>query len=244
MKLLAISSRLLFLLLGLAAYFPVSARAQNAGNVDLTFDPGVGPSNPIYALAVQPDGKIVIGGNFLYLGGYTVDGFARLNADGSIDFTFNPGDGADQRVLVVALQPDGKVLIGGAFTTVNGYSRNGLARLNTDGSVDTTFGDYAGANDVVRGIAVQPDGQILVTGDFTTYNNYDYNHIVRLNGTDGSLDFNFTPGQGASAATEPVVVQPRRNHSRRRGLPVLQWCLRAGTRSAGFLRQHRYLVRL
>ena len=191
------------LVLGTAA----SAWAQNAGNVDTAFDPGVGPSNPIYSLAVQSDGKIIIGGNFLYLGGYSVDGFARLNADGSIDFSFNPVNGANDRVLAVALQADGKVLIGGAFTEVKGYARSGLARLNTDGSVDTAFGAYAGANNVVRSIAVQPDGQILVGGDFTEYNNYAYAHIVRLNGTDGSLDFNFSPGAGASAAVGPIVLQ-------------------------------------
>ncbi len=184
-----------------------SLRAQSAGNVDTAFDPGVGPSNPIYSLAVQSDGKIIIGGNFLYLGTYTVNGFARLNADGSVDFSFNPVNGANGRVLAVALQADGKVLIGGEFTEINGYPLSGLARLNPDGSVDTTFGDYAGANDVVRSIAVQPDGQILVGGDFTEYNAYAYSRIVRLNGTDGSLDFSFDPGSGASAPVGPIVLQ-------------------------------------
>ncbi len=181
--------------------------AQNAGNVDAAFDPGVGPSNPIYSVAVQGDGKIVIGGNFLYLGTYTVNGFARLNADGSIDFSFNPVNGANGRVLAVALQADGKVLIGGEFTAVNGYPRSGLARLNTDGSVDATFGNDDGANNVVRGIAVQPDGQILVGGDFTEFNDYSYSRLVRLNGTDGSLDFSFYPGSGASAPVGPIVLQ-------------------------------------
>ena len=185
----------------------VSGWAQNAGNVDAAFDPGVGPSNPVYSLAVQGDGKIIIGGNFLYLGTYTVNGFARLNADGSIDFSFNPVNGANGRVLAVALQADGRVLIGGEFTEINGYPRSGLARINTDGSVDTTFGNYAGANNTVRSITVQPDGQILVGGDFTQFNNYAYTRIVRLNGTDGSLDFNFNPGTGASASVGPIVLQ-------------------------------------
>jgi uncharacterized delta-60 repeat protein len=207
-RIVAFLFRPLAVLAGWTALALSCAQAQNAGNVDPAFDPGVGPSNPIYALAIQPDGKIFIGGNFFFLNGREVYGFARLNPDGGVDTSFNSGFGANGPILAVALQADGKILIGGNFTFVKGFSRNGLARLFPDGSVDQSFGFYAGANDIVRGIAVQPDGQILVGGDFTFYNNFAYNHLVRLNGSDGSLDSNFFPGFGASAAVGPIVVQP------------------------------------
>lgn len=199
--------RLLALVAAAACFGAGWAHAQNSGNVDPALDPGTGPSNPIYALAVQPDGKIVIGGNFYYLGGYTVNGFARLNGDGSIDFSFNPGTGANGPIHAVALQANGQVLIGGDFSAIQGFPRNGLARLNADGSVDQSFGSYAGANALVRAIAVQPDGQILVGGDFTFYNHYPLNGLARLNRFDGSLDFNFNPGSAATAAVGTIAVQ-------------------------------------
>ena len=94
---------------------------------------------------------------------YTRNGFARLNADGSVDTTFGNGAGANTSpVIAMALQPDGKVLIGGTFTSVHGTTRNAVARLNTDGSLDTTFDPSSGSTSTVRTLLVQPDGKILV----------------------------------------------------------------------------------
>ncbi|WP_198973132.1 delta-60 repeat domain-containing protein, partial [Xylophilus sp. ASV27] len=87
------------------------------------------------SLAVQPDGKVLVGGGFTQLGGQTRTYLARLNADGSLDTGFNPD--ANNAVYSLAVQPDGKVLVGGAFTQLGGQTRNRLARLNADGSLDT-----------------------------------------------------------------------------------------------------------
>ena len=92
----------------------------------------------------------------------------RLNADGSLDTTFNPG--ANGAVLALAIQPDGKILVAGEFTMLGGggsgtTSRNRLARLNPDGLLDESFNP--GANDSVFGMALQPNGQILLGGNFT-----------------------------------------------------------------------------
>ena len=84
----------------------------------------------------------------------------RLNHDGSLDAGFNPGANGDVDVLVV--QPDGKILVGGIFTTLGGETRNRIGRLNADGSLDTTFDP--GANAIVYAMALQPDGKILVGG--------------------------------------------------------------------------------
>ena len=94
---------------------------------------------------------------------------ARLNADGTLDTGFNPN--ADGYVYSIALQADGKILIGGCFTTIGGVTRNRIARLNADGTLDTGFNPNA--NGHVYSIALQADGKILVGGDFTTIGGAD-----------------------------------------------------------------------
>uniref|UniRef100_UPI0018F8822E delta-60 repeat domain-containing protein n=1 Tax=Cronobacter dublinensis TaxID=413497 RepID=UPI0018F8822E len=110
--------------------------------MDLTFDPGSAPDNIVYAVAHQPDGKVLIGGLFIRVNGTQRFRIARLNTDGSTDSTFQANVGTASvgpEVYALAVQPDGKVLVGGLFSTVNGVTRISVARLNTDGSLVTTF---------------------------------------------------------------------------------------------------------
>src|SRR4029434_8943900 len=109
------------------------------GSLDNSFNPGTGPDYGVTSVAVQPDGKVLIGGYFYNVSGTNRNGIARLNANGSLDNTFDPGGGSNGGVKALALQSNGKVVIGGDFTTVNGTSRNHIARLNTDGSLDSSF---------------------------------------------------------------------------------------------------------
>jgi hypothetical protein len=83
---------------------------------------------------------------------------------------------------VFVLQPDGKVLIGGEFTTFNGTSRNRISRLNADGSLDLSFDPGAGADASVSAITLQPDGNILIGGDFLTVNGVLRPYVARLYG--------------------------------------------------------------
>ena len=85
--------------------------------------------------AVQADGKIVLGGYFNWLGGLSRNYIGRLNANGSVDTSFNPG--ADNGVFTLAIQADGKILAGGDFWHLGGQARTNLGRLNATGSVDT-----------------------------------------------------------------------------------------------------------
>jgi uncharacterized delta-60 repeat protein len=133
----------------------------------------------IYALALQDDGKILIGGGMTSNGG-----IARLNPDGSEDESFDPGDGvggtassvATAAVRAIALQDDGKILIGGKFTTFDGVEALRIARLNADGSRDADFDvgvDGAYNNDyniVVNAVTVRPNGDILFGGTFKYVN--------------------------------------------------------------------------
>jgi uncharacterized delta-60 repeat protein/uncharacterized repeat protein (TIGR01451 family) len=167
---------------------PRVARLLPDGSVDTAFNPGTGPANSVRALA-ESDGAVLIGGLFESVAGTSRSHIARLLADGKLDQTFNPGAGADDYVSTVAVQPDGKILIGGAFTSFNGYRRNRLTRLNHDGAVDTTFNIGIGANNYVNVVVIQPDQRILVGGGFTTFNGQLPQYFARLNG-----GFNLGPG--------------------------------------------------
>jgi uncharacterized delta-60 repeat protein len=186
------------------------ARLNADGSLDTSFNPGTGANNILRAIALQPDGKILIGGNFTTYNGVGRNRIARLNADGSLDTTFlNTGTGANSTVYAIAVQADGKVLIGGVFTGYNGTARNSIARLNADGSLDTNFLNTGmGANSgSVNAVALQPDGKILIAGVFTSYNGVGRNRVARLN-ADGSLDTSFNPGTGANSAVYAVALQP------------------------------------
>jgi uncharacterized delta-60 repeat protein len=116
------------------------ARLNSDGSLDVGFDPGMGVSNEIESVAVQGDGKVLIGGRFSTFDTVGGSSFARLNADGSLDITFfNLATGANYGVGTVAVQEDGKVVIAGGFNSVNATRRRGIARLNTDGNIDTSF---------------------------------------------------------------------------------------------------------
>ena len=156
------------------------------------------------ATVVQPDGKIIVGGVFATMGGVARTNLARINADGSNDSSFTPGTGPSSDVNCVALLPDGKILIGGFFNSVNSTSRTGIARLNANGTVDTAFNPGSGASGV-NCIAVQPDGKILIAGGFTTVNGSTRNRIARLN-ADGSLEAT-TFGTGADNQILGMALQ-------------------------------------
>ncbi|NDA66167.1 MAG: hypothetical protein EBY09_05925, partial [Verrucomicrobia bacterium] len=183
------------------------ARLNQGGSVDLTFDPGAGADNAIYAVALQPDDKVVIGGGFSTFNGIGRNFIARLNENGTLDNTFDPGTGANGPVYAVAVQPDGKVLIGGDFTMVNGVALTNLARLNGNGSVDTSFNIGSGASSTVRSLLVQTDGKILMAGSFTNYAGNAVGRVARLDAA-GGLDTSFnTGGVGADNAVFFMTVQ-------------------------------------
>ncbi len=187
------------------------ARLNDDGSVDTAFDPGLGANGTVYALAVYPTntlhgGKIVIGGSFTAVGGFTRAGIARLNPDGSLDTSFDPGTGASDVVRAVAIQTDGRLLIGGSFTNVNGAARSRVARLNGDGSVDTTFNPGLGANDSVYAIALQQDQRIVVAGAFTLCSGVTRGRITRLL-PDGTVDPMINFGAGANSFVAAVAIQ-------------------------------------
>jgi uncharacterized delta-60 repeat protein len=187
------------------------ARLNNDGSVDPAFDPGGGVccglapgptalSASVSAMAIQDDRRIVLGGSFSTVGGMSRPGLARLNVDGTLDLSFNPGSGLGAGpgtqglapVSALVVQPDGKLLVGGSFISVNGVARNGVARLNSNGSVDTGFDPGTGLLAALTSgwavaLALQTNGQVLVAGSFQYLSDAGRNGIGRLN-ADGSLD--------------------------------------------------------
>jgi uncharacterized delta-60 repeat protein len=163
------------------------------------FNPGANAY--VSALVIQPDGKILVGGDFSVLGGVPRNLIGRLNSAGQIDVDFNPGM-AEGAIYAMALQADGKIVVGGFFTTMGGQPRQNLARLNPDGSLDITFNP--GADFWVDELVVQSDGKILVGGSFNTLGGQPRNYLGRLN-PDGSLDTTFNPG--ADLPIDVLAVQ-------------------------------------
>jgi len=156
------------------------ARLNVDGSLDTTFDPGTGASDQVRAVVVQPDGKIIVGGAFTSFGISSANCIARLNVDGSVDGTFDPGSGANNWIRAVAVQQDGKVLIGGTFTVISGTSRPYIARLNVDGSPDVTFGATSNLDGSVRDIVLQDDGKVIIGGLFTAIDSTPRNRVARL----------------------------------------------------------------
>jgi uncharacterized delta-60 repeat protein len=181
------------------------ARINRDGTRDTTFQLG-GADGIVRAMALQMDGKVLLGGEFYTYHGTASNRIARLNTDGTVDTGFQVGTGANGHVMALALQPDGKILLGGYFTSYNGVTRNRIARLNANGTLDTSFDPGVGFNNTVLAIAVQPDGDVVVGGDFTLSGTTSRNRIARLN-ANGSLDTLFDPGTAADASVYAVLPQ-------------------------------------
>ncbi len=183
------------------------------GTQDTTFNTGTSSNAIVTSLLPLANQKIVAGGQFTAFNGKKRLRVVRLNNDGSIDESFNNSSQIDNDVLALAEsvtpnsggQVDGKVLVAGSFNHVGGQSVTKLARLNIDGSLDTTFKPVIDTR--VIAIAVQPTGQIIIGGEFTNVNGHAVSHLARLN-YDGSLDTTFVGGVTGEPAGEsnPVAV--------------------------------------
>lgn len=189
------------------------ALLNSDGSLDLSFDSGIGPNNTINSLKVQSDGKILIGGYFATVNNQPRRGLARLNPDGTLDATFNPGTGISQSfsgpyhgVFDIEILPDGKIVAAGKFISYNDFSSNNIVRLNSDGSFDSGFTIGTGFNDFVYSIEISPTNQLIVAGDFVSFNGIPSNRIVRLN-ADGTFDQTFELGTGANNTVFNTCLQ-------------------------------------
>ena len=223
----------LALIAGLAIATSSSLRAADAlnpGDLDPTFQIGLGASHSVVTLAIHPtNGVIYIGGSFIDYNdqgpGNEVSRFAVLNPNGSLDLTwwnqikgFNQ-PGGNGNVNIITLDNQGRVLVGGRFTTFYGRAIKHLVRLNPDGTLDETFNNGSipnfGPNDEVTSIYVTAADEVLIAGQFTAYNDgtqtLTRNQMLRLK-PDMSIDTTFDPGKGAETTSGSpigtIVQQP------------------------------------
>jgi uncharacterized delta-60 repeat protein len=193
------------LLFGALVIFPLITshplQGQQPGSVDLSFQTEISSNASIAVLTLQKDGKLIVAGDFNSVGGIPRNRVARLNSDGSLDGTFDPGAGPsggpgsyEGKITALTLQNDGRPLLGGYFTMVDGVGRRNLARLTQDGSFDASFDSLLVPENeqlqAVTSISEQRDGGLLVAGSLASFAGFDANGIVRLR-SDGSLDTNF-----------------------------------------------------
>jgi uncharacterized delta-60 repeat protein len=194
--------QLLLFILGISSTLTTIAQF---GTNDITFNPfdtsavqSKGLNGFVSVTADLPDGKLIVAGGFTSYNNIPIGGIARLNADGSLDQSFNPnGSGVvvsgQSYIRAMALQPDGKIIIAGHFNIFNNSSASHLLRLMPDGSKDNSFlPGIVGPNKLVDKIVLLPDGKIIIAGEFTHFASQPTGNIIRLH-PDGSLDttFNF-----------------------------------------------------
>lgn len=197
--LLASGSLSLALALSITSPAAHPAFAAGSGGLDTSFStgPGTDADAVVNAVLVQGDGKVLVGGEFDQWNGTPARDFVRLNPDGSVDTAFVPDAGIFEK-KALALQADGKILVSDWMN---------LFRLNPDGTRDASFATvgYATADDDIASLAVQPDGKILVGGEFTSWNELPAGGVVRLN-PDGNVDKGFVANAGSGVSNDKYIA--------------------------------------
>lgn len=178
-----------------------------------------------FSIAVQGDGKIVVGGYCGVISSTSNGAFAiaRYNADGTPDNTFGGGNGyvtnsisggtgTDDKAFSIAIQNDGKIVAGGYSKDASGRYAFAIARYNADGTLDTSFNHTGAVRTVIQGgtgthdqansIAIQRDGKIVAGGYSAGSSGYHAFAIARYN-TDGTLDSTFATNGTARTSISP-----------------------------------------
>ena len=166
------------------------ARLNADGSVDTTFNAGPDMEMDIRSIALQNDGKILIAGSYAFPGSSNRQHIVRLNADGTVDKTFDTGTSTYKAIQKAILQKDGKIIILGYFTEFNGVQKNYIARLNSDGTIDSTYQTGTGSGGVLFAGLLQNDGKLLIFGNIKNFNGTPITSLARLN-EDGTLDTSF-----------------------------------------------------
>lgn len=187
------------------------ARLHTDGTLDTSFNPGAGANGIVSAVLLQSDGKIILGGEFTSFNGTAREYLARLNADGTLDTGFIGPDFSGWSVHSLALQSDGKLLVGGVFYFEGTNAKASICRVTTTGTLDAAFNGVVqgtlngGFVDDIKKISIQGDGKILIAGDFTAYNGATRGGLARLTST-GALDVAFSPSPNGDCYA--LLLQP------------------------------------
>lgn len=185
-------------------------RLNADGSIDSTFNYNLAlhrgnesVNGVITQTLLLPDGKILVAGNFTRYNGQEVHRIMRLNTDGSLDASFNPGQGADFYIFNFAQQTDGKLVLVGAFNNYDGQRVPNIVRINPDGSLDPTFHVASGADGYVYYVDVMPGGEIVLSGTFQQFGNLRRNNFIVLN-ANGSIHETYNTNGGISLGEHAV----------------------------------------
>lgn len=187
-------------------------RLLPTGELDPDFQPGAGPDALVTQLAELSDGSLIIAGLFATVDGNAAHKIAKLKSDGTVDNSFATGTGPNMEIYSLLPLPNGKLMVGGAFSQFNGYSSQGLVRLLPSGSVDQSFRSPEGAPWYSIGsMAALENGQLLI-GDNSDRTVHDYTlplRVWKIN-EDASIDNTFkTSPQGGFPITNKLAVSPQ-----------------------------------
>ena len=192
------------------------ARLNSDGSLDPTFNSNPGAigtlgvsitGNPdpfVFFTAIQPDGKILITGNFTNYNGTVINGIARLNSNGSLDTTFNVGSGLSTWGRSIQVLPNNKILVTGWFDNYHNSGHDRMALINPDGSPDSSFAPVIGDKTAVYSAVLLPDGKYIAVGHSENPQGLFLSEIYRLN-PNGSVDNTFAAS--ANDKVESVKLQ-------------------------------------
>lgn len=190
-----------------SSFFAPIIKIKAEGLIDYSFNPGTFSSLAVVkAIAVQSDGKIMIGGEFTSIGGNSAKRIARIKSDGSFDGSFISGSGFDATVNAIVIQAGDKIVVGGDFSSYNGTSTNHICRLSTTGVLEAGFTDGLSFDSDVTAMALQSNGQIVIGGKFQWINDtVSRNYIARID-AEGLLDMTFDPGTGFNTDVTSISI--------------------------------------
>lgn len=187
--------------------FMLSIVEAQLTHIDSNFSIGTGASGIINRIDIQSSGKIILSGDFQTFNGTSNKRIVRLLQSGAVDNTFTSGLGVEGPVRASSLQSNDKLIIAGLFNSYDNKPSKNIARINVNGTLDTTFNiGGVGPNNEVFETFTQSDGKILLAGFFSKYNNVNFTGFVRLN-SDGTIDTNFDIGSGTNLAPDCFAQQ-------------------------------------
>jgi len=194
-----ISIQITFLLLSISIF-------SSAQNLDLDFNPSFNLPTAISSVIELDDGRLIIGGGFTNINGSRQNSIAFLNSDGSLDENTNLGQGLKGVIIEMLLTSDGKIIVGGSFSSYQGDSINNIMKIYPNGTVDTTFKMGIGFDNIVYDMIELSDGGFLVSGVFKNYNGIPVNRLAKLR-SNGELDTTFNQGQ-VGLEIAPFLIRP------------------------------------
>lgn len=173
---------------------------------DSSFVINGGANSTVRQINIQSNGKIILSGEFNAYQGTLANRIVRLNTNGIVDTSFHSGFASEGPIRATALLPNDQLIIGGLFNSYNGTARKNIARINSNGTLDTSYAKGLGANNEITDMYLQPDGKVLITGFFNKYNNINFSGFLRLTNS-GEIDTTFKIGTGPNSSPNSFSQQ-------------------------------------